>query len=196
MSELLKRASMLGHFNGFPTPLQRKQQLVQIVKIELEIAEEKVEEIKGRITKIMGEIAEERKKENSKEKSDNSEVLLEKHGWKVIPHSHIEHEDGSTASGVAADFVIEGLEKLEAMEQEGNDHDLENIERKTVVLASFGHNDVLDEPFMRLYEFGYYTISGCVVYKQGECNMQDASAFKMNQIKIATPEEIEGNLWG
>ena len=125
-----------------------------------------------------------------------TEELLEKYGWKIIPQMHIEHKDGSTASGIAADYVIEGLQREESMEQQGKDHDLENIERETVILATFGYNNVLDEPFKRLYEFGYYTISGCVVYKQGECNMQDASAFKMNQISIATPKEIAEELWG
>jgi len=71
-----------------------------------------------------------------------------------------------------------------------------DIESGTIMLATYGYNNVLDEPFERLYEFGYYTSYGCVVYKKGERNMQDASAFKMNQIKIATPEEIENNPWG
>jgi hypothetical protein len=77
---------------------------------------------------------------------------------------------------------------------------VENLEAGTVIVATYGHNTVLDKPFEFLYEFGYYfgynTKSGCVVYNQGECNMQDAHAFKLDQIRIATPEDIKEHIWG
>ena len=73
--------------------------------------------------------------------------------------------------------------------------DINSIERGTPILATFGWNDVLEKPFRKLYEFGYYTEMGCVVYKQGECNMQDAAAFKLDQIRIATPEDLKEHFW-
>lgn len=65
-----------------------------------------------------------------------------------------------------------------------------------VVLATWGYNDITKKPFSFLYEFGYYTEYGCVVYKHGERNMQDAAAFKEEQVKLATPEDIRTNWWG
>ena len=54
-----------------------------------------------------------------------------------------------------------------------------------VVVATYGFNNVLQKPFEFLYEFGYYTKYGCVVYIHGERNMQDSYAFKMEQIRPA-----------
>jgi hypothetical protein len=71
-----------------------------------------------------------------------------------------------------------------------------NLKRGDVVLCSWGHNTVLNEPFQFLYEFGYYTKEACVVYKQGESNMQDASVFKLEQVKLATQEDIKNNFYG
>lgn len=74
--------------------------------------------------------------------------------------------------------------------------DLDDIPRGTPIVAKYGHNDVLDKPFEFLYEFGYYTERGCVVYNHGECNMQDAHAFKLDQIRVATPEDMKEQFWG
>jgi len=74
--------------------------------------------------------------------------------------------------------------------------DFNEIERGTPIVATYGHNTVLDKPFEFLYEFGYYTEYGCVVYKKGECNMQDASAFKLNQIRVATKDDLKKYFWG
>ena len=49
---------------------------------------------------------------------------------------------------------------------------------------------------IRLYEFGYYTGVGCVVYKRGERNMQDSLAFNVDKIKNATKEDLENYYWG
>jgi hypothetical protein len=65
-----------------------------------------------------------------------------------------------------------------------------------VVLCTYGFNTVLKKPFEFLYEFGYYTKSGCVVYIQGERNMQDSCAFKLDQVKLATKEDIKNNFYG
>jgi hypothetical protein len=46
-----------------------------------------------------------------------------------------------------------------------------NIESGDVIVAKYGHNSVLDKPFEFLYDFGYYTEYGAVVYNEGECNM-------------------------
>lgn len=65
-----------------------------------------------------------------------------------------------------------------------------------VVVATYGHNDVLNKPFEFLYEFGYYTKNGCVVYIQGERNMQDSYAFKLNQIRRASAKDLSEYYWG
>jgi hypothetical protein len=70
-----------------------------------------------------------------------------------------------------------------------------NLERGDVVVATWGYNDVLNEPFKFLYEFGYYTKYGCVVYNQGESNMQDSHAFKLNEIRLATDEDKRNQFW-
>jgi len=70
------------------------------------------------------------------------------------------------------------------------------IIRGTTVVAKFGYNKVLNKPFEFLYDFGYYTETGCVVYIQGESNMQDSYGFKLNQIRVATQEDKKNNYWG
>ena len=70
-----------------------------------------------------------------------------------------------------------------------------NIERGTPVLVTYGWNNVLSKPFQFLYEFGYYSEGGCVVYIKGETNMQDAAAFGLDQIKVATDEDIQNHIW-
>lgn len=65
-----------------------------------------------------------------------------------------------------------------------------------VVIAKFGYNTVLKKPFEFLYEFGYYTKNGCVVYKKGERNMQDSRAFKLEQIRFATDSDMKKYFWG
>ena len=61
-----------------------------------------------------------------------------------------------------------------------------NIKRGDVIVAKFGNNSVLDKPFEFLYEFGYYTEYGAVVYNEGECNLQDAHLFELDEIRLAT----------
>lgn len=73
---------------------------------------------------------------------------------------------------------------------------MNELKRGDVVLCTFGWNNVLNAPFQFLYEFGYYTKYGCVVYKQGERNMQDAKAFKLDEIQLATPEDIKKHWYG
>jgi hypothetical protein len=72
-----------------------------------------------------------------------------------------------------------------------------NIANGTIVVAKYGFNTVLSKPFEFLYEFGYYnSTGGCVVYNHGEHNMQDAHAFKLNEVRVATPDEVEKFFWG
>lgn len=72
-----------------------------------------------------------------------------------------------------------------------------NIKLGTIVLVKYGYNSVLKRPFQFLYEFDYYNTSGgCVVYNQGERNMQDSHAFKLEQVRVATPNEIAENFYG
>ena len=72
----------------------------------------------------------------------------------------------------------------------------EDIKRGDVIVAKFGHNSVLNEPFEFLYDFGYYTEYGAVVYNEGECNMQDAHAFKLNEIRLATDADKRAFYYG
>lgn len=65
-----------------------------------------------------------------------------------------------------------------------------------VVLATYGFNPLLNKPFQFLYEFGYYTKKGCVVYNQGEHSMQDAHSFTLEEVELATPEDIKNHYWG
>jgi hypothetical protein len=65
-----------------------------------------------------------------------------------------------------------------------------------VVVCTYGYNSVLKKPFSFLYEFGYYTKYGCVVYNKGERNMQDSHAFKLDQVQLATFEDENTLTWG
>ena len=69
-------------------------------------------------------------------------------------------------------------------------------DRGETVVCKWGFNNVTKRPFEFLYDFGYYTTYGCVVYKHGECNMQDASAFRMYQIRKATEKDKKDIFWG
>ena len=70
------------------------------------------------------------------------------------------------------------------------------MNRGDIVVAEWGYNSVTKKPFKFLYEFGYYTDYGCVVYQQGCRNMQDAAAFKVEQVRPATEEDIKRTFWG
>ena len=73
---------------------------------------------------------------------------------------------------------------------------MKTIESGDVIIASYGWNDILDKPFEFKYEFGYYTHNGCIVYNQGECNMQDSHAFRLEQVRLATQEDMDRYFWG
>lgn len=83
-------------------------------------------------------------------------------------------------------------DEITPIEELGDVH----YDRGDVVLASYGYNDITKRPFQFLYEFGYYTHYGCVVYNKGECNMQDSHAFKLYQIRQATEEDKKRFYWG
>lgn len=70
------------------------------------------------------------------------------------------------------------------------------LPRGTPVVATWGYNEVTGEPFRFLYDFGYYTKYGCVVYNHGECNMQDAHAFREGEVREATEEDLRSEIWG
>jgi len=73
---------------------------------------------------------------------------------------------------------------------------IEDIPRGTVVVATYGLNPAMGVPFQFKYEFGYYTEHGCVVYNQGERNMQDSHAFKLDQIRVASEQDMQKLFWG
>lgn len=74
---------------------------------------------------------------------------------------------------------------------------MNDIKQGTPVVATYGFNTVLNKPFEFLYEFGYYTKSGkCVVYAQGERSMQDSCAFNLEQIRVATEDDLKNEYWG
>lgn len=71
------------------------------------------------------------------------------------------------------------------------------IKRGTPVVATWGHNKVTGKPYQFIYEFGYYNnYNGGIVYNKGECNMQDAHIFDLDQIKIATKKDLKTIPWG
>lgn len=71
------------------------------------------------------------------------------------------------------------------------------LKRGDIVLATYGYNPVLKEPFSFLYDFGYYNTNGdCIVYNHGECNMQDAHCFKKEQVRLATQHELQTEFFG
>lgn len=72
----------------------------------------------------------------------------------------------------------------------------ELYEKGETVVASWGYNSITKKPFEFLYDFGYYTDFGCIVYNHGERNMQDSVAFKLYQIRRATSEDMKNLTWG
>jgi hypothetical protein len=72
----------------------------------------------------------------------------------------------------------------------------QGLKAGTIVVAKYGYNSVTKKKFKFLYEFGYYTKYGCVVYKKGECNMQDSYAFKLKQVRVATDKDLKKEYWG
>ena len=72
----------------------------------------------------------------------------------------------------------------------------ENLEMGTPVVAKYGYNNILKKPFEFLFEFGYYSKNGAVVYIKGERNMQDSYAFELNQIRKASKEDLKNFNWG
>ena len=68
--------------------------------------------------------------------------------------------------------------------------------RGDVVVCRYGYNNITKRPFTFLYEFGYYTKYGCVVYNEGERNMQDSHAFRIHQVHLATEKDKEEYYWG
>ena len=88
------------------------------------------------------------------------------------------------------------MKLFKVLHEDGEELSTLPIEKETPIVATFGWNDALKKPFELLYEFGYYTQYGCVVYKKGECNMQDSAAFKIEQIRVATPEDLKERVWG
>lgn len=95
---------------------------------------------------------------------------------------------------------LESAKKLKEYIKSQNteiDTDEDLLIRGDVVVATWGYNNITKKPFAFLYEFGYYTESGkCVVYKQGECNMQDSSLFELNEVRLATDDDMNEYFWG
>lgn len=63
------------------------------------------------------------------------------------------------------------------------------FERGDTVVVDWGDGEFL-------YDFGYYTDYGCVIYIDGERNMQDSYAVKLFQVRMATDEDINNLTWG
>jgi len=68
--------------------------------------------------------------------------------------------------------------------------------RNDVIVAKQGYNALTSAPYESLYEFGYYTDYGCVVYKRGERSLQDAYSLKLEHIRLATDIELKTKNWG
>jgi len=70
------------------------------------------------------------------------------------------------------------------------------MERGDTVVATYGYNDILEKPFQFLYDYGYRSQGGHVVYTHGESSMQDAHVFKEEQLRYATDEDKRELYWG
>ncbi len=70
------------------------------------------------------------------------------------------------------------------------------IKPGTVVVAEYGMNTITKKPFRFLYDMGYYTETGVVVYVHGNKNMQDARFFEEGEVKEASMEDLGKTFWG
>jgi hypothetical protein len=70
------------------------------------------------------------------------------------------------------------------------------LQEGDIIVATYGFNDITNKPYSFLYDFGYYTDNGCVVYIHECKNMQDSYAFKFNQIRLANKDDINNLFWG
>lgn len=73
---------------------------------------------------------------------------------------------------------------------------MEEIKPGTVVVAEYGMNSITGKPFKFLYDMGYYTSQGVVVYSHGNRNMQDAKFFQKEEIRVASMEDLGQIFWG
>jgi hypothetical protein len=73
---------------------------------------------------------------------------------------------------------------------------IKKFNRGDLVVCTYGWNKVLNKPFQFLYEFGYYTDSGCVVYTKGNCNMQDSYVFTPDKVRSANKEDMRSYFYG
>ena len=66
------------------------------------------------------------------------------------------------------------------------------MKRGDKVVFKYGFNEVLQKPFEFIYDFGYYsaTEGKCILYIEGECNMQDACIADLNNVRMATAEDL------
>lgn len=111
----------------------------------------------------------------------------------------IKWETGNSVRYLIEDFDYEynAIEEFNKFDDFLENKTMQNsLKRGDIVLCTFGFNKVLNEPFSFLYEFGYYTEDGCVVYKQGEQNMQDAHFFNLEQVKLASDDDLKNNFYG
>ena len=70
---------------------------------------------------------------------------------------------------------------------------MKEIEDGTKVVCKYGFNDILNKPFEFIYDFGYYstTEGKCIVYICGERNMQDSYVMDIDNVRIATDEDLK-----
>jgi hypothetical protein len=70
------------------------------------------------------------------------------------------------------------------------------MKRGDIVVVAWGVNNGLNTPQKCLYDFGYYTKTGCIVYNHDETRAQDMHEFKRDEVRPATKEEEETLNWG
>jgi hypothetical protein len=104
---------------------------------------------------------------------------------------------------MASETVIRIDHALEELKLLREEFDLESVGKyplrlDDIVVATYGHNKVLDEPFKFLYEFGYYAnnFKNVVVYKKGERSMQDSYSYPIDAIEKATADDLRELSWG
>lgn len=65
-----------------------------------------------------------------------------------------------------------------------------------IVACQWGYDEMAKIPLISLYEFGYDSPDGYVVYTIGDYNIQDSVVFKTDQVRIATESEKQLYSWG
>lgn len=65
-----------------------------------------------------------------------------------------------------------------------------------IVLCQWGYDKKTNTPLVSLYEFGYDSPDGFVVYIMGNNKEQETVVFDIDKVRLATESEKEQYPWG